>query len=92
VTSPSPSPLPRWNREQIRAARLAPLVPLLEKRRFQLLACPADNFELAAYPGLLIKNSYWRWPQRNLAGNTIDFFVQVLGLSFHQAMSQITGP
>src|SRR5258708_3511279 len=26
------------------------------------------------------------WPQRALAGNTIDFFVQVLGLSFHQAM------
>ena len=50
----------------------------------------AENFELAAYPGLLIKDSYWRWPQRELAGNTIDFFVQVLGLSFHDAMRQIT--
>ena len=29
---------------------------------------PAANFELAAYPGLLVKDSYWRWPQRNLAG------------------------
>jgi hypothetical protein len=39
-----------------------------------------------------VKGSYWRWPQRNLAGNAIDFFVQVLGLSFHDAMRQICGP
>ena len=48
------------------------------------------NFELADYPGLIIKDSYWRWPSRNLAG-TIDFFVQVLGLSFHDAMRLIIG-
>jgi len=82
---------PRWSPEQIRAARLAPLPPLLQKRGLQLLGRPADNFELAAYPGLLVKDSYGRWPQRNLAGNAIDFFVQVLGLSFHDAMRQITG-
>jgi hypothetical protein len=29
--------------------------------------------------------------RRCLAGNTIDFFVQVLGLSFHHAMREITG-
>jgi hypothetical protein len=38
---------------------------------------------------LIIKDSYWRWPERDRAGNTIDFFVQVLGLNFHQAMRQI---
>jgi hypothetical protein len=70
---------------------MAPLPPLLQKRGLQLRELPADNFELAAYPGLLIKDSYWRWPQRNLAGNAIDFFVQVLGLSFHDAMRQILG-
>jgi hypothetical protein len=82
---------PRWTREQIRAARMAPLAPLLRKRDLQLAELAAGNFELIAYQGLLIKDSYWRWPQRNLAGNTIDFFVQVLGLSFHQAMRDITG-
>jgi hypothetical protein len=81
---------PRWTRDQIRAARLAPLVPLLQKRGLQLLERPADNFELAAYKGLLVKDSYWRWPERSLAGNAIDFFVQVLGLSFSDAMRQIT--
>ena len=83
----------RWSREQIRIARMAPLVPLLQKRglRLQLIELPAGNFELAAYKGLLIKDSYWRWPERNLAGNAIDFFVKVLGLSFNDAMRHITG-
>jgi hypothetical protein len=86
----TPSPQPRWSREQIRAARLAPLAPLLQKRGLQTVPCEADNFILPAHPGVIIKDSYWRWPERNLAGNAIDFFVQVLGLSFHDAMRQIT--
>lgn len=84
------SPQPRWSRDQIRAARLAPLVPLLQKRSLQLVPQEAGNFLLPAFPGLIVKDSYWRWPQRNLAGNAIDFHVQVLGLSFHEAMRQIT--
>ena len=91
ATNPSPN-TNRWTREQIRAARMAPLVPLLRRRNFQLIELMADNFELAAYKGLLIKDSYWRWPERNQAGNAIDFFVQVLGLSFNDAMRQITQP
>ena len=82
---------PRWSREQIRAARLAPLVPLLQKRGLQLIAREAGNFILPAYPGLMVKDSYWHWPERDLAGNAIDFFMRVLGHSFHDAMRQITG-
>ena len=81
----------RWTREQIRAARMAPLVPLLQRRGLQLMELPAGNFALAAYKGRWVKDSCWRWPERNLAGNAIDFFVQVLGLSCHDAMRQITG-
>jgi hypothetical protein len=40
---------------------------------------------------LILKDSYWHWPERDLAGNTIDLFTQVLGLSFHDAMRAITG-
>jgi len=69
---------------------LATLAPLLQKRGLQLTELPAGNFEVAPFKGLLLKDSYWRWPQRNLAGNAIDFFVQVLGLSFNEAMRQIT--
>jgi hypothetical protein len=82
---------PRWSREQIRSARLAPLIPLLQKRGLQLVEREAGNFVLPAYPGLIVKDSYWRWPERNLTGNAIDFHVQVLGLSFHHAMRHITG-
>lgn len=82
---------PRWSREQIRAARTALLAPLLQQRGLELIAQEAGNFTLPAHPGLIVKDSYWRWPERNLAGNAIDFHVQVLGLSFHDAMRQITG-
>ena len=61
-----------------------------ELTRFQLVEQAAGNYLLPAYPGLIVKDSYWRWPERNLAGNAIDFFVRVLGLSFHDAMRQIT--
>ena len=81
----------RWTRGQIRAARLAPLVPLPQKRGLGPAEREADNFVLPAYPGLVVKDSYWRWPERNLDGNAIDFCAQVLGLSFHDAMRQITG-
>lgn len=89
VTSPSLKNQ-RWSREQIRAARIAPLAPLLQQRALQIIAGEAGNFILPAYPGLIVKDSYWRWPERNLAGNAIDLHVQVLGLSFHDAMRLIT--
>jgi hypothetical protein len=82
----------RWTREQIRAARMAPLAPLLQRRGLHLIEKPAGNFELSAFPGLIVKESYWRWPQRNLDGNAIDFFVRVLHLTFHDAMRQIIEP
>ncbi len=81
----------RWTRQQIRSARMTPLLPLLQKRSIPFVEKEAGNFELPAFPGLIVKESYWRWPQRELAGNTIDFFVKVLSLSFHDAMRHITG-
>ena len=82
---------PRWSCERIRAARVAPLAPLLEKHGLQLVERAAGNFALPAFPGLIVKDGYWRWPERNQCGNAIDFFTVVLGLSFHEAMRQITG-
>ena len=95
MTNPSPhnsrAQGPRWSRDQIRAARLIPLVPLLQQRGLEIVPREAGNFILPVYPGLIVKDSYWRWPERNLAGNAIDFHVQVLRLSFHDAMRQING-
>ena len=64
-------------------------MPLLQQRGLQLIGREAGNCLVATYPGLIVKDSYWRWPERDLAGNTIDFCMRVLGLSFHDAMRQI---
>ena len=89
VASPG-SHAPRWTREQIRAARLAPLAPHLERRGLHLVETGAGNVHVAEYPGLIVKECYWRWPERGLSGNAIDLFTQVLRLSFHDAMRELT--
>ena len=94
MTNPllSDRPSTPWTREQIRRARMAPLVLLLEKRGHQLVEQGGGNFLVPAFPGLIVKDSYWRWPERELAGNAIDFLVHVLGRSFHEAMTELMGP
>ncbi len=81
--------LPRWTREEIRHARLVALPALLEKHGFVLIEREAQNYHLPAFPGLIIKDSYWRWPEENLAGNAIDFFTKVLKRSFNEAMQEL---
>jgi len=80
----------RWSREQIRAARLVALPSLLEKRGLVLRDRGGGNVEIEQYKGLLLKASYWRWPERDLAGNAIDFYTKVLGASFNEAMQELT--
>lgn len=77
---------PRWSREQIRAARIAPLAPLLRQRGFELIDLGAGNFHISSRPDILIKDSYWRSPDTGAAGNTIDFLTQILGMTFNEAM------
>ena len=83
-------PQPRWTREQIRAARLVALAPFLERRGLRLVETGGGNFTVTAYPGLIVKDCYWRWPERGRQGNAIDFCTQVLGLSFHDTMRALT--
>ena len=58
----------------------------------QLSERDAGNYEPVDDPGLIVKDSDWRWPERDLAGNAIDFCMKVLRLSFHDAMREITRP
>ena len=80
-----------WTKSEIRAARQLELAPRLEKRGLTLGDRGGGNFEIQQYKGLILKSSYWRWPDRNLAGNAIDFYMKVLGLSFHDAMKELSG-
>jgi len=81
---------PRWSKEQIRDARMAPIAPLLEKRRLHLIETGGGNYSVREYPGLIIKDGYWRWPERELGGNAIDLCLQVLRLNFNDAMLELT--
>jgi len=87
---PPSSDRPQWSREQIRAARMVALAPRLEKRGLALRDRGGGNLEVVPYQGLLLKASYWRWPDREIAGNAIDFYVKVLGLSFNDTMKELT--
>ena len=78
-----------WTHVQIRAARMVVLTPLLEKRGLAFRDRGAGNVELLEYKGLLVKASYWRWPDRDMAGNAIDFYTNVLKVSFHDAMREL---
>ncbi|MDH3834962.1 MAG: hypothetical protein OES34_12505 [Nitrosopumilus sp.] len=80
---------PAWSKDQIRAARRVPLPPLLAHRGFRLRETGAGNFEVCDYPGLIVKDCFWRWPDQDADGNTIDFFVHVLGMSFAAAMQTL---
>ena len=64
---------------------------LLEKRGLALRDRGGGNVEVLPYQGLLLKASYWRWPDRNLAGNAMDFHAKARGASFHDAMKELTG-
>ena len=92
MINPSEQKPPRpWTREQIRDARKTDLASLLEKRGHRLIETGGGNFLVGDFPGLIVKDSYWRWPERNLSGNAIDFLVKVLGRSFHAAMTELMG-
>ena len=78
-----------WSREDIRAARMVELAPLLQRRGLALRDRGGGNFEVEQYKGLVLKISYWRWPERDLAGNAIDFYVKVLGGSFSDAIKEV---
>jgi len=79
----------KWTREQIQTARRASLPSLLRSRGLDLHETGAANYLIREYPGIIVKNSYWRGEDGDRAGNAIDFFVSVVGMSFHEAMSVI---
>lgn len=81
---------PQWDRDDIRSARRVDLPSLLRREGLPLRDIGGGNFELLSCPGLIIKSSYWRWPQHQRQGNAIDLFVQALGKSFAEAMTIIS--
>ena len=72
------------------------MAPLLGGRGYRLLPLDNGNYRILPNPdhpsapaGLVVKQNFRTWPDRQLDGNTIDFFVHVEGKTFHQAMQII---
>jgi hypothetical protein len=84
------SQTPRWSKEQIREARMIAIAPLLEKRGMHLIESGGGNYLIREHPGLIIKDSYWRHPERGAGGNAIDLLTQILRLSFNDAMLELS--
>jgi hypothetical protein len=80
-----------WTKSQIREARKVPLAPILAQRGFQLHELAGDNFIVTDFADLVVKHHYWRWPSKDIQGNSIDFFTQVDGKSFADAMRILLG-
>ena len=78
-----------WSKEQIRTARRVDLVPLLQHRGIELRDKTAGNYEVLQHRGLIVKKNYWNWPDHDMQGNSIEYFMQVAGLSFTESMLEI---
>jgi hypothetical protein len=87
---PAASQTPRWSKDDIRAARMVAIAPLLEKRGMHLIESGGGNYIVRERPGLIIKDSYWRLPERNTGGNAIDLLTQIMRLGFNDAMLELS--
>ena len=86
-----------WTKAEIRAARQAPLKPLLERLGYRLSPTGEGNYLVVGLAGeVVIKQNYWVClddgsvgpapAPEAMSGNAIDFLVKVQGMSFREAM------
>jgi hypothetical protein len=83
----------KWSAEQIRNARQAPLKPLLESLGYRQQELENGNMEVHGLPKpIIIKEHYWHCPEDGTGGNAIDLLMQVMGMSFNEAMEKLEKP
>ena len=92
-----------WTKQQVRQARKIELPPLLRQRNYRLDPISDENYRITPDTGeksmhvtlprhgtgIIVKHNFWIWHEKDISGNTIDFFVKIEGLSFNQAMQII---
>ncbi|MDR0353835.1 MAG: hypothetical protein LBI02_11020 [Opitutaceae bacterium] len=47
------------------------IAPLLERRGLHLMETGAGNHLVREHPGLIIKDSYWRWPEHGMSATRL---------------------
>ncbi len=76
-----------WSRDEIRAARRAPLEPIVQRLGYELAEGSEGNQLIVGLSGpVVIKEHYWVRTDDGTGGNAIDFLVRIEGMSFAQAM------
>ena len=93
MTSPTAkSPLKRWDAADIRRARQRELGPLLSAMGVVLQPLEDGNHRLVGEPGnVIVKENYWIRTDTGEAGNAVDFFVKIRGMSFIETMRLLLG-
>jgi hypothetical protein len=77
-----------WNRSEIRRARQTHLKPVLEQLGYRFLPRQNGNHAIAGLAGdIVVKDHYWHCLDTGQAGNAIDFFVKIRGVTFNEAMT-----
>jgi len=80
-----------WSRLEIRQARQIHLKPVLEQLGYRLLPRQDGNYAVTRMANeIIIKEHYWTCPDSGQAGNAIDFFVKIRGVTFNEAMKLLT--
>lgn len=80
------------SKEQIRQARTADIVAYLQACGLgENLQKEGVNYRFQGHQGLLIRDHYWYQHSTGQKGNAIDFCITFLGLSFTEAVQELTG-
>jgi len=80
----------KWTQEQIRRARQVALRPLLERMGYPMQELKNDNWKVYDLPkDIVVKETYWVCPDTGAGGNAIDLLVQIMGMSFSEAMDKL---
>ena len=88
-----------WTKAEIHRARRTPLPPILESQGYRLEPRARGNYRVVGLTQeIIVKDHYWVCTDdasaapddHSRSGNSIDFLVQIGGLSFEKAMELLT--
>lgn len=80
----------KYSKDQILAARQTDLVEWLRKKGYALKK-EGKDFRLLDFESLLVRDNRWKDFYSGAGGNTVDFLVEVAGMSFIEALGELVG-
>ena len=81
-----------WTKAEIEQARSRSLAPLLQEAGYELDELRNGAMLVAKFRGMVVRENFWFWKERNLKGNTIDFFMLIEARTFAETMALLCPP